>query len=78
VPAIRLLLLPVISSFFFISDFFLGLFLFRRTESQATSHPVTGTIWMIPGRTLAYLLWSSAAVSSALFLLAVTLILQVG
>jgi hypothetical protein len=76
VPAIRLLLLPVISSFFFLIDFFLGLFLFRRTDSQVTPHPLTGAIWLVPGRTIAYLLWSSAAVSSALFLLAVTFILQ--
>jgi hypothetical protein len=76
VPAVRLLLLPVISSFFFILDFLLGLFLFRRTESQTTSHPITGAIWLIPGRTIAYLLWSSAVVSSGLFLLAVAFILQ--
>ncbi len=63
VPAVRLLLLPVISGLFFLVDFFLGLFLFRRTESQTTAHPITGTIWMIPGRTIAYLLWSSAVVS---------------
>ena len=75
-PAIRLLLLPVISSFFFLVDFFLGLFLFRRTESQTTAHPLTGAIWLIPGRTIAYLLWCSAAVSSVLFLLAVVFILQ--
>lgn len=78
VPAIRLLLLPVISSFFFLINFFLGLFLFRRTESQTTDHPLTGAIWLIPGRTIAYILWSSAAVTSALFLLAVVLILQAG
>ncbi len=78
VPAIRLLLLPVISSFFFLINFFLGLFLFRRTESQTTDHPLTGAIWLIPGRTIAYILWSSAAVTSALFLLAVVLNLQAG
>jgi hypothetical protein len=76
VPAVRLLLLPVISSFFFLIDFFLGLFLFRRTESRVTSHPITGTVWLIPGRTIAYLLWISAVVSSSLFLLAVAYILQ--
>jgi hypothetical protein len=76
VPSIRLLLLPVISSFFFLLDFFLGLFLFRRTDSQVTSHPFSGAIWLIPGRTIAYLLWSSAALSSVLFLLAVAFILQ--
>jgi hypothetical protein len=78
VPTIRLLLLPVISSFFFLMDFFLGLFLFRRTESQITDQPLTGTIWLIPGRSIAYVLWTSAAVSSALFLLALAFILQAG
>lgn len=76
VPAVRLLLLPVISIFFFLVDLFLGLFLFRHTESQITSTPIIGNIWMIPGRTVAYLLWSSGAVTSVLFLLAVALILQ--
>lgn len=31
VPAVRLLLIPVISGFFFLADLFLGLFFFRRT-----------------------------------------------
>ena len=36
VPAVRLLLLPVVSGIFYFGDFFLGLFLFRRglTEQQ--------------------------------------------
>jgi hypothetical protein len=78
VPAIRLLLLPVISGFFFLVEFFLSLFLFRRTDRQVTPHPIIGTLWMIPGRTMAYLLWYSAVVASALFLLAVTFILMAG
>jgi hypothetical protein len=76
VPAVRLLLLPVISGVFFLVDFFLGLFLFRRTESQVTSTPLIGNMWMIPGRTIAFLLWSSGTVASCLFLLAVVFILQ--
>jgi hypothetical protein len=76
VPAVRLLLLPVISGFFFLVDFFLGLFLFRRTESQLTPAPLIGNMWLIPGHTVAYLLWSSGAVASTLFLIAVALIIQ--
>jgi len=76
VPAVRLLLLPVISGLFFLVDFFLGLFLFRRTESQITPTPFIGNMWIIPGRTIAYLLWSSGVVASALFLMAVAFIIQ--
>lgn len=37
VPAVRLLLLPMISSFFFIIDLIVGLFFFRRDVSQSLS-----------------------------------------
>jgi hypothetical protein len=53
VPAARLLLLALLNSIIFLIDFLLGLFYFRRDED----HP------------LAYLLWSSGAVTSLLFLL---------
>lgn len=61
-PAVRLLLLPVLNTFFFLSDLLLGLFLFRREESQ----------------TYAYLLWGSGALTALLFLLAAGFILSAG
>ena len=54
-PSVRLLLLPVINSIFFLTDVFLGLFFFRHAESQP----------------LAYLLWGVGALTPAIFLVAV-------
>jgi hypothetical protein len=62
VPALRLLLLPVINTFFVLADLFLGLFFFRREESQPFS----------------YLLWGSGVLTSLLFLIAVFSILSLG
>lgn len=61
-PAVRLLLLPVINSVFFVMNFFLGLFFYRRSESQMFS----------------YLLWMSSAATAFLFLVAVFFILRTG
>jgi hypothetical protein len=60
VPAVQLLLLPILNTFFFLSDFFLGLFYFRKEES----------------RSIGYLFWSAGALTPLLFLLAVWFILQ--
>lgn len=54
-PASRLLLLPILSSVFFLIDLLAGLFFFRRDESQP----------------LAYLLWSTGALLPLLFLIGV-------
>lgn len=62
VPAVRLLLLPVINSIFYLADLFLGLFFFRRKESQY----------------LAYLLWICGALTPLLFLGAVFALLRAG
>lgn len=62
VPAVQLLLLPVLNAIFFAIDFFLGLFLFRRESSQ----------------TLAYLAWGMGAALPVLFMVAIFFILQVG
>lgn len=62
VPAVRLLLLPVVNTFFVLADLLLGLFYFRREESQP----------------LSYLLWGSGALTPILFLIAVFAILQAG
>lgn len=60
VPAARLLLLPILNTFFFLSDLFLGLFYFRNEDGQP----------------LAYLVWGAGALTSLLFLIAVWFILQ--
>ena len=61
VPGIRILLLPVINTFFFIADMLLGLFFYRRADTQP----------------LGYLMWASSALTSLLFTVAVFLILRV-
>jgi hypothetical protein len=60
VPPVRLLLLPVINTIFVLIDSILGLFFFRREESQPYS----------------YLLWGMGALTPLLFLTAVFFILQ--
>jgi hypothetical protein len=60
VPGIRLLLLPVLNTFFFITDLLLGLFFYRREDTKS----------------LAYLMWASSVLTSLLFYGAVYFILQ--
>jgi hypothetical protein len=60
VPGIRLLLLPVSNTFFFIIDLLLGLFFYRREDTKS----------------LGYLMWASSALTSLLFYGAVYYILQ--
>ncbi|PWB56650.1 MAG: hypothetical protein C3F13_00840 [Anaerolineales bacterium] len=60
VPGLRLLLLPVLNTFFFIADLLLGLFFYRRKDTQS----------------LGYLMWASSALTSLLFLGAVYFIIQ--
>ncbi len=55
VPSSRLLLLPILSSSFFLVDFLMGLFFFRREESQP----------------LSFLLWGAGALLPLLFLIGV-------
>ncbi len=62
VPAVRLLLLSALNNFFFLVDFFLGLFFYRREDSQPIS----------------YLLWGSGVLLPVLFLMAVFFILRSG
>ncbi len=61
VPGIRLLLLPVLNTFFFIADLLLGLFFYRRADTQS----------------LGYLMWASSALTSLLFSGAIYFILRV-
>ena len=59
VPAVQLLLLPTLNTFFVIGDFFLGLYYFRWPERQAIS----------------YIVWGAGALTPLLFLIAVWFIL---
>jgi len=61
IPGIRLMLLPVINTIFWVFNFFFGLFLFRREEQ----------------RPLAYLLWGNSILVAGLFLVAVYFILRI-
>jgi hypothetical protein len=60
VPAVRLMLLPILNSSFFLVTLFLGMFFFRHEES----------------RPMAYIIWLSSAVTNLLFLLAVFFVLK--
>lgn len=62
VPAVRLMLLPILNSFFFLVALFLGMLFFRREDS----------------RPMAYILWMVSVLTSLLFLLAVYFILKSG
>ncbi len=61
VPGIRILLLPVLNSFFFVADMLLGWFFYRRADT----------------RPLGYLMWASSVLTSLLFSGAVFFILRV-
>ena len=58
-PAVRLLLLPIVNTAFFVADLALGMFFYRRTEL----------------RPLSYLIWATSLVVSLLFGAAVVFIL---
>lgn len=59
-PSFRLMLLPLVNAFFYLTDLFLGLFFYRRAGY----------------RTLAYLLWSAGSLTAFLFLGAVYYLLR--
>jgi len=61
IPAIQLLLLPILNAFFLIIDGLLGLFLYRRQETQP----------------LSYLVWGAGILCSLLFAGALVFILRV-
>lgn len=60
VPGIRILLLPVLNTIFFIADLLLGFFFYRRADTQS----------------LGYLMWASSALTSLLFSGAIFFILR--
>ncbi len=59
VPGVRILLLPVINTFFYMVDLLLGLVFYRRAETQS----------------LSYLMWAASSVTAAFFLAAVGFLL---
>jgi hypothetical protein len=60
IPGIRLMLLPILNTIFWVFNFFAGLLLFRREEQ----------------RPLAYLLWGNSVIIAGLFLFAAYIILR--
>lgn len=62
VPAVRLMLLPVLNSFFFVLDTLLGIVFYRRG----------------PTRPLAYMMWAASLLTALLFSAAVFFILRAG
>jgi hypothetical protein len=59
VPGVRILLLPVINTFFYMVDLLLGLVFYRRAQTQS----------------LSYLMWGASSVTAAFFLAAVGFLL---
>jgi hypothetical protein len=77
VPAGRLLLLPLLSGFFFLLDVSLGLFLFRQGDNPSPAPSQGRGFMLVSGQLLAYMLWVSAVLTALLFLLALFFILQI-
>jgi len=74
VPALQLILLPIINLFFFLADLLLGLLFFRRGEiAKIVDQVETATSF-----TLAFLLWGSAVLTGLLFLAALYFIWRLG
>jgi hypothetical protein len=67
VPAIQLILLPILNGFFFLASFLVGLFFFRRRENEIDDGSAAP---------LAYILWGSGAFTALLFLGAVYFLLS--
>lgn len=75
---LRLLLFPLISSFFFAFDLLVGLYFFRREGYQSGMNETGTEATLVPGGVLAYLLWGSGLITALLFLAALFFILNVG
>lgn len=76
VAGVRLFLLPIISTFFFMVDVILGLFFYRQNDKYSESPPNKSETNLVSGQVIAYLLWGTGTLTPALFLIAVYLILQ--
>lgn len=68
VPAVRLLLLPILNGIFLLFNFFTGLFFFRKEENPKNPLP--------SGQLLAYLMWGCGACIPVLFFFAISAILK--
>ena len=68
VPAVRLLLLPILNGIFFLFNLLAGLFFFRKEENPKNPLPST--------QVLAYLLWGGGACIPVLFFFAISAILK--
>ena len=77
VPAVQLLLLPLLNAFFFLTDLILGLFFYRRGDQQIPTVALPQGKIIPSGQLLAYLLWSSGTVTAFLFLVALVFLLQI-
>ena len=60
VPAVQMLLLPVMSAFFYVTDLLFGLFFYRRADRLGAE--------AITWRTMAYILWGSSVLTTLFFL----------
>jgi uncharacterized membrane protein YozB (DUF420 family) len=60
VPGVRILLLPVVNTFFYMVDLLLGLFFYRRSETQS----------------LSYLMWAASTLTAIFFLVGVWFLLR--
>jgi hypothetical protein len=77
VPAVQLLLLPLVNAFFFLTDLILGLFFYRRGDQQNPTVALPQGKIIPAGQVLAYLLWSSGTLTALLFLVALVYLLRV-
>jgi hypothetical protein len=76
VPAVQLLLLPLLNGFFYLTDLALGLFFYRRGDQQLPTVALPDGRTIPAGQALAYLLWSSGTLTPLLFLVALVTILR--
>jgi hypothetical protein len=76
VPAVQLLLLPLLNGFFYLTDLALGLFFYRRGDQQLPTVALPDGRTIPAGQALAYLLWSSGMMTPLLFLVALVTILR--
>jgi hypothetical protein len=75
-PSVRLLLLPIINTFFFILNLLLGLFLYRRGSLPTPVQEGRSWALLVPGKVLAFILWCSNILASLFFFGAVFFILS--
>lgn len=75
VPGVQLLLLPLVNAFFFLTDLLLGLYFYRRGDSQLPTISLRPGVLLPIGQVLAYLLWVSGIVTALIFIVALAFVL---